>query len=224
MKTMLKNLTLAATLATLSSTALAQLGSVEVTYDTVRSTLISGDIGTDQTVKEPGHDAFLLGIAFGEVHDEPCFLKLTWWRYNESFSDRRQGEFTTEFDVCDDGPRAYADRFLELDNFDRDNLRAIHAIKVGVNNTNGRLKGAKIYGSYIDRHGDGAVEREPAFQEEFTRANFHHWETRRACDAGEVAVGVIVEYNDDEIVGLGLDCAVPNVWEIVSQAIRPLDF
>lgn len=196
---------------------------VEVIYEGIQSTLISGTIGTDQTIKEPGHDAFLLGIEFGEVHDEPCYLELIWWRYNESYSDRDQGKFSTQFDVCDDGPRAFADKFLELDNFARDKLRAIHAIKIGVNNTNGRLKGAKIYGSYINRQGDGAVEREPAFQEEFTRANFHHWESKQSCPSGQVAVRVIVEYNADEIVGLGLDCAVPEVWELMDQAFRPPD-
>jgi len=227
MKKLIVSLILPAALLQLSSSAVAQVGSVEVIYDDdqVQSTLISGDVGPDQTIKHPGHDAFLYGIGFGEVYDDPCYLKLYWWRFNASYSDRRQGDFTTEFDICPDGPRAYADKFLVLDNFSQDNLRAIHAIKIGVNGNNGKLKGAKIYGSYINRFGAGAVEREPALQEEFERPNLNTWETKRACDDGEVAVGVIVEYDDSwpAIVGLGLDCAVPEVWTVMSSAVRPPD-
>jgi len=195
---------------------------IQVIYDEpVSSTLISGDAGPDQTIKTPGHDAFLYGIGFGEVHDEPCYLKLYWWRYNQDFSNRRQGDFTTEFDVCDNST-GFADRFLVLDNFSRSNLRAIHAIKIGVNNGNGRLKGAKVYGSYINRDGDGAVERAgDDLWEDFERPNMDDWESKESCDTGEVAVGVIVEYDSDEIIGLGLQCAEPNVWRTVSSATRP---
>lgn len=182
-----------------------------ITAGAVTSTNLSGYAGDDQTLREPGNDAFLWGIDFEETGDEPCYLRLHWWRAN--VSDRRQGEFETRFDVCD-GNVGYTKK-LRIPNAytsEVEGLRAAHALKVCTNKKrNHRLKGATLYGSYIDRNDDGQVERDPALRQSFERPNCAEWHAKRSCPKGEVAVGVIIEHNDDEIVGLGLKCAAPSV-------------
>ena len=170
------------------------------------ATKISGVAGNSHTTREPGNDAFLYGMAFDEVSDRPCYLKLFWWRHNVA-TVPGDWLFETVFNKCSGGHPGEDER-LVIPGVSIVNLRAIHAVKVCSSAAaNQRLKGATIYGSHIDKSDGSGVERDKALQQHFERPNCATQQPKRGCDPGKVAVGVIIEHNGDEIVGLSLKCA-----------------
>jgi hypothetical protein len=172
---------------------------------TVKSTDISGRTGTEQTVREPGFNAFLYGLEFDEKGDKPCYVAARWWRYNDQ---NQPADFTTKFDICRDA--AKGDKPLVFTQ--RADLRlAIDSVKVCSNdNKKHRLKGVEVTAGSIDRNGSGVVES-AVQKDSFDRPNCDSWNKVRSCEAGKVAVGLVIDHTDEEITGLALKCAEPVV-------------
>lgn len=173
--------------------------------NTHQNTGISGFNAKSETIKEPGEDAFLYGIEFDEVGDKPCFILAHWWR---NASDDVQKDFTTKFNICK--KTVTGDQSLIFSN-GASEQKAVSAIQVCSNNKNNhRIKGVKLFGSFVDRNSDGKVTDITAPALTFQRPNCHEpFKAKRACNDGNVAIGLVIEHTDDEITGLGLKCADP---------------
>ena len=173
--------------------------------NTHHQTGISGFSAESETIREPGNDAFLYGIEFDEVGDKPCFILAHWWRNTR---DDTKNDFTTKFDICK--KTVTGDQSLIFSN-GASEQKAVSAIQACNNNKNNhRMKGVKLFGSFVDRNGDGKVTDISAPALSFQRPNCHEpFKAKRSCDDGSVAIGLVIEHTDDEITGLGLKCAKP---------------
>ena len=174
---------------------------IYVSPESITPTAISGYGATRETIKEPGSNAILSGLEFDEVGDQPCFIRLHWWR---STTDDVQQEFTTDFSIC--SKKVDGDKSIVFPNArkTKTGVRAIQVCNTGQNNH--RLKGVKLFGAWVDQGQNGTVVPSGATLS-FERTNCKEpWKPVRECPVGKVAVGLIVEHTSDEVTGLGLRC------------------
>ena len=169
----------------------------------VTSTGISGFSADDEATREPGSNALLYGLEFDEKKDKPCYIKAYWWRHS---NENIRQDFTTIFDVCNTTPKG--DKKLVFNTTPSRRL-AIDSIRVCSNSKdNHRMKGIKITAAAIDENESG-IAADTNLALEFERPNCASWKRTQSCDPGQAAVGLLIEYNQDEITGLGLKCAKP---------------
>ena len=178
---------------------------IEVDPKSVESTERSGFAGPQETVREPGFNAFLHGLEFAETANKPCYLKAHWWRYT---AQNQPSAFTTQFDIC--GKTAKVDDSLVFAT--KPDLRlAIDSVRVCSNQSdNHRIKGVELTAASVDRFASENVENKLQ-KDSFDHANCKDSKAVRSCEAGKVAVGLVIHHSKDEITGLSLKCGKPEV-------------
>ena len=187
--------------------------------DDLTTTSISGNSATHYAPLRGPRHYVLKGLRFAERSDEPCYVAATFVTARHGAGrDDVVTEATTE--LC-----AFSGNDQENLNVGNTpaTLEAIHGIRVGLNRHGDKLKAVTIYGSTIDHDASGEVRREPGMQAVFERNNFKKpWQNRVQCPAGEVAVGVLLYYNQEHtypsIEGIALECAAATVQTALYRA------
>jgi CubicO group peptidase (beta-lactamase class C family) len=168
---------------------------------------VAGSKSTQVTNRAPGSDAFLWGLTYDEKGDKPCLLIAHWWRY----TSKAREDFDTRFDICNgdaDGDKATIFRAEDVLLPAVDSVTVCQAAK-----NNPRLKGATLTAAAVDK--DGSVRVESGLMSRtFKRTSCgDEWSKQQACGSGQVAVGLDIHHNADEITGLALQCLTPTIGD-----------
>lgn len=149
-------------------------------------TSFSGDSNhRKRTLEGYSPDGIITSIVSKERGDHPCYLR-------------------AEFEVLK-GNSSYSDSFRECSNGSGNNKseeyvslsKGIDGIQICQRDSNHRLKGIKIFNQI-----EGTSSS-------FSRNNcslFGSWKDRVNCPAGQVANKLLIDYDDDDIKGLALNC------------------
>ena len=149
----------------------------EVSFDAkkVTSAGLSGYSGS-VTIRQPGNDAFLYGIEGNEKSDNPCYVKLHWWRTTGPSSHET---LTTQFktDKCSNVDKG--DKKAIFEGAAKERI-AVSSLAVCTNNkSNHRLKGVELTGRELD---DDVLKS--AGLEKYARTNCASWKSASACPTG----------------------------------------
>ena len=158
----------------------------------------------NHVTKQPGNDAILVGIAGAERRDHPCYMEFTWTRQN----DTEHRTFVTKWHSEPCRNDESSDNSFEHTRLaKRDGGLGIASIRV-CNNNNKRLKGVEI-SSVREITETGTISGDLELDGEYVRPNCADWDERSSCDAGQVAVGVNVYFDNEGATGLELVCGSP---------------
>ena len=183
------------------------------------TTSISGNSSNEYLVLRGDRNYVLFALSFAERTDDPCYVRAVFATARHGSGERNIVQDTEET-LC----ASSSNDWQGLSTGDTPALlEAIHAIRVGMNRKDNKIKAVTIYGSTIDQDESGEVRRDPGLSESFERPNFKEpWKNKVSCGPGHVAVGVVLHYHDKSrnpsVEGIALECAEVSVHEYTYRA------
>lgn len=159
-------------------------------------TFLTCPIGDDVTLSQPTTKYGLTGIGISEVNNKGKQLRLYGRRMGVGATDNPLVGFDTIAGYILLG----STNFVQLGT-----NRYIRGVRACNNDNNDhRLKGLQILSAYID---DDEYVAEPGMADIYEQPNCDDWDNWVTCPAGEVAVAVRMNHEDDAFIGIELQCA-----------------
>ena len=177
------------------------------------TTSISGSAGAySRTLTGSAPSSILVGMGFTETRDTPCYAEASF----RSWHHGRPRGSSQATDVCG---KTYNDQQGVTVSGAVQRV-GIRALRLGMNGKGNKMKAVAIRGVTLDQDEMGEVRPDSGLDDHFDRPNFREpWKNWVSCAGNEVAVGVVVHYNNREsITGLALRCASVEISRVVYQA------
>ena len=176
---------------------------VVVKDDSLNTTKVSGVSGKKKSDIHGGDTAALMGIKVTESTDKPFRIDLM-YHWFPQYLVENHGIGAADGRVELDGNWGFSTAQPKTVAFPGDHM-FVRGVKVCTNRKNTRIKGLKIYSARV---GDNGTVTKGNPEDEYTQTKCAKWHAAAFCPDGQVAVGVVAHYADDNagFSGLALKC------------------